>query len=63
VHFTVDIHSWDDDLSLAAWDLLRKDFEDSAARHGFPAKIEETWCVNHSPFDEKLVQRVLDVAD
>jgi N-carbamoyl-L-amino-acid hydrolase len=63
VHFTVDIRSWDDELALRAWDLLRKDFEDIAAGHGCPVKIEETWRVNHSPFDEKLVQRVLDVAD
>jgi N-carbamoyl-L-amino-acid hydrolase len=62
-HFTVDIRSWDDELALRSWDLLRTDFEDIGARHGCPVKIEETWRVNHSPFDEKLVQRVLDVAD
>jgi beta-ureidopropionase / N-carbamoyl-L-amino-acid hydrolase len=63
VHFTVDIRSWDDELALRAWALLRKDFEEIAATHGCPVKIEETWRVNHSPFDEKLVQRVLDVAE
>jgi N-carbamoyl-L-amino-acid hydrolase len=62
VHFTVDIRSWDDDHALRAWDLLRKDFEAIAAKHGCPIRIEETWRVNHSPFDEKLVKRVLDVA-
>jgi N-carbamoyl-L-amino-acid hydrolase len=62
VHFTVDIRSWDDDHALKAWDLLRKDFEASAAKHGCPIRIDETWRVNHSPFDEKLVKRVLDVA-
>ncbi len=62
VHFTVDIRSWDDELALQSWDLLRKDFEAIAGRHGCPIKIEETWRVNHSPFDETLVQRVLDVA-
>jgi N-carbamoyl-L-amino-acid hydrolase len=62
VHFTVDIRSWDDDHALKAWDLLRKDFEAVAAKHGCPIRIEETWRVNHSPFDEKLVKRVLDVA-
>jgi len=63
VHFTVDIRSWDDDLALRAWDLLRKDFEAIAATHGCPIKIDETWRVGHSPFDEILVQRVLEVAD
>ncbi|MGD1970862.1 MAG: Zn-dependent hydrolase, partial [Desulfobacterales bacterium] len=63
VHFTVDIRSWDDEHALKAWELVRKDFEDIAARRGCPIKIEETWRVEHSPFDEKLVQRILDVAD
>jgi beta-ureidopropionase / N-carbamoyl-L-amino-acid hydrolase len=62
VHFTVDIRSWDDELALRSWGLLRRDFERIAARHGCPIKIEETWRVNHSPFDERLVQRVLDMA-
>ena len=63
VHFTVDIRSWDDDHALKAWEVVRKDFEDIAARRGCPIKIEETWRVEHSPFDEKLVQRILNVAD
>jgi N-carbamoyl-L-amino-acid hydrolase len=62
-HFTVDIRSWDDDHALKAWEVVRKDFEDIAARRGCPIKIEETWRVEHSPFDEKLVQRLLNVAD
>ena len=63
VHFTVDIRSWDDNHALKAWELVRKDFEGIAARRGCPIKIEETWRVEHSPFDEKLVQRILKVAD
>jgi N-carbamoyl-L-amino-acid hydrolase len=63
VHFTVDIRSWDDDHAIKAWGLARKDFEDIAARRGCPIKIEETWRVEHSPFDEKRVQMVLDAAD
>ncbi|MEJ2170151.1 MAG: Zn-dependent hydrolase [Desulfobacterales bacterium] len=63
VHFTVDIRSWDDDHALRAWEMVRKDFENIAARRGCPIKIEETWRVEHSPFDEKLVQRILKVAD
>ncbi|MFZ0450781.1 MAG: Zn-dependent hydrolase [Desulfatiglandaceae bacterium] len=63
VHFTVDIRSWDDDHALKAWELLREDFEEIAARRGCPITIEETWRVQHSPFDAKLVQRILDIAD
>jgi N-carbamoyl-L-amino-acid hydrolase len=63
VHFTVDIRSWDDDHALNAWRLVRKDFEDIASRRGCPMSIEETWRVAHSPFDEKMVQRILDVAE
>jgi N-carbamoyl-L-amino-acid hydrolase len=62
VHFTVDIRSWDDDHALKAWELVRKDFEDIAARRGCPIKIEETWRVEHSPFDEKMVQLILKAA-
>ena len=62
VHFTVDIRSWDDDHALKAWELVRQDFEGIAGRRGCPIKIEETWRVEHSPFDEKLVQRLLNVA-
>ncbi len=63
VHFTVDIRSWDDDHAIQAWERLRKDFEAIAQNRGCPIRIEETWRVEHSPFDEKLVQRVLNVAD
>lgn len=62
VHFTVDIRSWDDDHALKAWDLVRADFEAIAKERGCPIKIEETWRVEHSPFDEKMVQRILDVS-
>lgn len=63
VHFTVDIRSWDDNHALKAWERLRRDFETIAGRHGCPIRIEETWRVGHSPFNETLVQRVLDAAD
>ena len=63
VHFTVDIRSWDDDHAIKAWKLVREDFEDIAARRGCPIKIEETWRVEHSPFDEKRVQLVLNAAE
>jgi N-carbamoyl-L-amino-acid hydrolase len=62
VHFTVDIRSWDDNHALKAWGLIRRDFEDIAARRGCAIKIEETWRVEHSPFDEKRVGLILEVA-
>ena len=63
VHFTVDIRSWDDGLALQAWEELSQDFEAIAQRRGCPIRIEETWRVEHSPFHERLVQRVYDTAE
>ncbi len=63
VHFTVDIRSWDDDLALKAWEVLKEDMKTIASHRGCPIRIEETWRVNHSPFDKRLVQRVLEIAD
>jgi N-carbamoyl-L-amino-acid hydrolase len=62
VHFTVDIRSWDDDHALKAWELVKKDFQEIAARRGCPIRIEETWRVEHAPFDQKLVERVMETA-
>jgi len=62
VHFTVDIRSWDDDHALKAWELLKQDFAKIAERRGCPIRIEETWRVKHSPFAERLVERVLSTA-
>jgi len=63
VHFTVDIRSWDDDHAVRAWEVLREDLEEIAARRGCPINAKETWRVQHSPFDEKLVHRILNIAD
>mgnify|MGYP002725674589 FL=1 len=63
VHFTVDIRSWDDDLAIKAWELVKKDFQHIADQRGCPIRIEETWRVEHSPFDKNLVQNILDTAD
>ena len=62
VHFTVDLRSWDDEHSINAWELLKQDFRDIAARRGTPIRIDETWRCPHAPFAERLVQRVLDTA-
>jgi N-carbamoyl-L-amino-acid hydrolase len=59
VHFTVDLRSWDDDRVAEAWKELRRAFEAIAGRRGCSIRIEETWSVEHSPFDGKLVERVV----
>jgi N-carbamoyl-L-amino-acid hydrolase len=51
-----------DALCAAAEMILKVNALDIAARRGCPIKIEETWRVEHSPFEEKLVQRILNVA-
>lgn len=63
VHFTVDIRSWDDDHALHAWDLLKQEFNVIADRRGTPVRMEETWRVEHAPFNDKLVKRVLENAE
>ncbi len=62
IHFTVDIRSWDDDLAIKAWDLVREDFENIAHERGCPIRIEETWKVEHSPFNQELVKNIADSA-
>ncbi len=62
VRFTVDIRSWDDDLALRAGAAMHGKFEDIAHRRGCRIQFEEIWGVEHSPFDAKLVQQVLDIA-
>lgn len=62
IHFTVDIRSWDDDLAIKAWDLVKEDFENIADRRGCPIRIEETWRVEHSPFNQELVKNIADSA-
>ncbi len=63
VHFTIDIRSWDDELAIRAWEDLRHEMLAIAEKRGCPIRIEQTWRVEHSPFDERLVQRVLDCAE
>lgn len=63
VHFTVDIRSWDDDLAIRSWKDLKADFEGIAARRGCPMRMEETWRVEHTPFEERLVKRVVAIAE
>ncbi|HBH27784.1 MAG TPA: Zn-dependent hydrolase [Desulfofustis sp.] len=62
VHFTVDIRSWEDDHAIGAWEVMRREFEAIADRHGTPIEMEITWRVVRAPFAEELVQNVLDTA-
>lgn len=62
VHFTVDIRSWDDDLAKRAWMKLLEDFAMIGERRRCPIRVEETWRVQHTPFDPGLVERVLEAA-
>jgi N-carbamoyl-L-amino-acid hydrolase len=62
-HFTVDIRSWDDELAIRAWEDVKKDFQAIAEKRGCPLEMEKTWRVEHRPFDEKLVKRVLEAAE
>jgi N-carbamoyl-L-amino-acid hydrolase len=63
VHFTVDIRSWDDDLAIRAWEDMEKDFQAIADRRGCPIRIEITWRVEHTPFDDRLVKRISKTAE
>ena len=62
VHFTVDIRSWDDDLALRAWEDLSLDFKAIAGERGCGLREETTWRVEHTPFDERLTQRIWESA-
>jgi N-carbamoyl-L-amino-acid hydrolase len=63
VHFTVDIRSWDDDHAVKAWEMMKKEFEVIAERRGCPIRAEETWKVEHAPFDKVLWDRVVNVSE
>jgi N-carbamoyl-L-amino-acid hydrolase len=63
VHFTVDIRSWDDDYAIHAWENLKRDFKTIAKRRGCSIQIEETWRVEHAPFNGELVKRIMGTAD
>jgi len=63
VHFTVDIRSWDDNLVFRAWDDIKRDFNSIAVRHGCDISIEETWHVNHRPFEERLMRIIFKTAE
>jgi N-carbamoyl-L-amino-acid hydrolase len=63
VHFTVDIRSWDDGLAIQAWKEGRKSFEQIAAKRGCTISIDETWSLEHTAFDEKLLKKLEGVTE
>jgi len=63
VHFTVDIRSWDDDHAIEAWKMMKREFEVIAQRRGCPIRTEETWKVEHAPFDKELWDRVVETSE
>ena len=63
VHFTVDIRSWDDDHAIKAWEMMKKEFQIIADRRSCPIRFEETWKVEHAPFDKVLWDRVVETSE
>ena len=63
VHFTVDIRSWDDAHCRSAESELKTGFERIAEKHGCPIGMEDIWQVDHMPFDQRLVNLILDATE
>ncbi|MCU0563339.1 MAG: M20 family metallo-hydrolase [Desulfobacterales bacterium] len=55
VDFTVDMRAWEGERLQAAWDRFCAVAEDVARRHGCDTRLEKTWFVDRTPFDETLV--------
>ncbi|MBW2060726.1 MAG: Zn-dependent hydrolase [Deltaproteobacteria bacterium] len=62
VHITIDIRSWDDDLVARAWEDVKQDFKNIASERGCSLRLEETWKVKHTPFNERLVEKIIKTA-
>jgi N-carbamoyl-L-amino-acid hydrolase len=63
VHFTVDVRSWEDEHALRGWELMEKEFEAIAERHGTPMRTEVTWRVKRAPFDQRLVGMIKEASE
>jgi len=63
VHFTVDMRSWHDDLCAQAWKELDQTFRLIAESRGCSVSIEETWGIQHAPFDQTLIDNIARAAD
>ena len=63
VHFTVDIRSWDDAHCRSAESELKTGFERIAEKHGCLVRMEDIWQVDHMPFDQRLLNLILDATE
>ncbi|MBM4332128.1 MAG: Zn-dependent hydrolase [Deltaproteobacteria bacterium] len=62
VKFTVDVRSWDDQMVAMAREELRNDFERVAEKRGCSMRFQEIWKVEHAPFDQSLMKKILEIA-
>jgi len=62
-HFSVDIRSWDDELALRAWDVLKDELEKIALENGCRIRTEVIWRLQHNEFDTSLVELVHETAE
>jgi N-carbamoyl-L-amino-acid hydrolase len=63
VTFHVDIRSWDEDMAIRSWEDMQNDFQTIAEKRGCRIRMEITQRAQRIVFNERLVQRVLDIAD
>ncbi len=62
VRFTIDIRSWDDDLTTRAGEDLKRACADICARRGCSLRWAEIWNISHTVFDDRLVKMVWETA-
>ena len=58
VDFTVDMRAWEGERLQAAWERFCAEAGEIARRHGCDTRLEKTWFVDRTPFDETLVRRI-----
>ncbi|HSV93617.1 MAG TPA: M20 family metallo-hydrolase [Desulfobacterales bacterium] len=62
VDFTVDMRAWEGERLQAAWERFCAEAGEIAWRHGCDTRLEKSWFVDRTPFDETLVRRISDAA-
>lgn len=63
VSFHIDIRSWDEDMAIRGWEDLQNDFQRIVKKRGCSIRMEITQRAERIIFKEKLVRRVLEIAD
>jgi N-carbamoyl-L-amino-acid hydrolase len=58
VDFTVDMRAWEGERLQAAWERFCAEAGEIARRLGCDTRLEKTWFVDRTPFDEVLVRRI-----